>query len=53
MKTILRKDVLNKNVDLLNEFLSEKGMSVIVGGNDAGNEPAWGNTNYAESIRPR
>ncbi len=56
MKTSLRKDILNKNVDLLNEFLAEKGMSLIVGGkndkNIADKEPEWGNTNYAESTRP-
>jgi len=32
MKAILEKKILEENIDKLNSFLSDKGMSQIVGG---------------------
>jgi hypothetical protein len=34
---------LDENAEIINEFLSKKGLSVIKGGID------WGNSNYSES----
>lgn len=47
---------LDKNIKRINDFLTEKGMSKIQGGNGVASssvqEPEWGNTNYSESTRP-
>lgn len=48
-KINLSKEDLNVNVTEVNNLLTKKGMSQIVGGLDA---PKWGNSNYAESTRP-
>ncbi len=58
-KVMLSNKTLDENVALLNEFLSQKGMSQVRGGvqeeslkDDKKLEPDWGNTNYCESTRP-
>jgi hypothetical protein len=43
-KVRLSSKDLDKNIDLINAFLTKKGMSTIVGGYGE-----WGSTNYAES----
>lgn len=54
MKVSISKSILNENVDYINDFLSRKGMSKIIGGKDDKKvEVEWGNTNYAESTRIR
>lgn len=50
-KVALSKADLNENVEAVNEFLTEKGMSEIQGGN-VQPEWDWGNSNYSESTRP-
>lgn len=54
MKVSISNDILDQNVEKINEFLSKKGMSLIMGGDKELTilEPKWGNTNYAESMRP-
>ncbi|MFC2758680.1 hypothetical protein [Hallella multisaccharivorax] len=54
MKVSISNDILDQNVEKINEFLSKKGMSLIMGGDKGLTvlEPKWGNTNYAESTRP-
>ena len=54
MKVSISNDILDQNVEKINEFLSKKGMSLIMGGDKELTilEPKWGNTNYAESTRP-
>lgn len=49
-KVTLSKADLNENVEAVNEFLTEKGMSEIQGGNTP--DMDWGNSNYSESTRP-
>lgn len=52
MKVNLSDKTLDENVALLNDFLTQKGMSQIFGGKSKEGEPDWGNTNYCESTRP-
>jgi len=57
MKVILEKEVLEENINKLNAFLSDKGMSQISGGKvvTVADQPEWGNSNYSEStyVEPR
>jgi hypothetical protein len=51
-KINLSKKDLNANSEVINDLLSEKGLSKLQGGARAKQEMDWGNSNYSESTRP-
>lgn len=51
-KINLSKKDLSANSEVINDLLTEKGLSQLQGGDNIADSIDWGNSNYSESTKP-